>query len=231
MNSQTFSQFLGNLSKEPLPVLDTDITLEKFVKIDLSEKNNELLNFDVSSSKEWRKYITSYLKQRYSDVAFGGYLETRNLYERSDYFKNLTNNDQRNIHLGIDLWCIENTKVLAVLDGVIHSFKNNNNHGDYGPTIILKHEINHQEFYTLYGHLSSSSINKLITGTKILQGDTIGYLGDSTVNGDYASHLHFQIIRDLEHNFGDYPGVSSKNKIELFKNNCPDPNLLLKLKN
>jgi len=231
MTSQTFHQFLNTLSKEPLRVIDTNITLDKFVKIDLTENNKDLLNFDVSSSENWIKYISLYLKQRVSDVAFGGYLEKRKLYDRSEYFKGLDKNDQRNIHLGIDLWCNENTKVLAVMDGVVHSFKNNNNYGDYGPTIILKHEIDHQQFYTLYGHLSISSINKLIIGTKISRGDTIGHIGDSKVNGDYAPHLHFQIIRDLADYIGDYPGVCSKKNIEFFKKNCPDPNLLLKLKN
>ena len=231
MNSQKFNFFLSKLSNKPLPVLYTNNTLDKFIEIDLSVKNKELLNFDTSSSKEWENYITSYLKRRNSAIAFGGYLEKRNLYDRSDYFKNSIENEQRNIHLGIDLWCVANTKVLAVLDGVVHSFKNNNNYGDYGPTIILKHTFIGQEFYTLYGHLSMCSIDKLTIGKEILQGDIIGYLGDSKVNGDYAAHLHFQIIRDIAQNFGDYPGVSSKKNIEKFKMNCPDPNLLLKLKN
>ena len=216
MNSQKFNFFLSKLSNKPLPVLDTNNTLDKFIEIDLSVKNKELLNFDTSSSKEWENYITSYLKRRNSAIAFGGYLEKRNLYDRSDYFKNSIENEQRNIHLGIDLWCVANTKVLAVLDGVVHSFKNNNNYGDYGPTIILKHTFIGQEFYTLYGHLSMCSIDKLRIGKEILQGDIIGYLGDSKVNGDYAAHLHFQIIRDIAQNFGDYPGVSSKKNIEKF---------------
>ena len=104
MTSQTFHQFLNTLSKEPLRVIDTNITLDKFVKIDLTENNKDLLNFDVSSSENWIKYISSYLKQRVSDVAFGGYLEKRKLYDRSEYFKGLDKNNQRNIHIGIDLW-------------------------------------------------------------------------------------------------------------------------------
>ncbi|WP_373943365.1 peptidoglycan DD-metalloendopeptidase family protein [Polaribacter sejongensis] len=145
--------------------------------------------------------------------------------------KNQSENNKRNIHLGIDLWCKENTKVLAVLDGEIHSFKNNKNYGDYGPTIILKHQIKKEVFYTLYGHLSLKSIENIKIGDTVLQGNTIGYLGDSSVNGEYAPHLHFQIIRDLEDNFGDYPGVSSKENIAFYKNNCPNPNLLLKILN
>ncbi len=72
MNSQKFNFFLSKLSNKPLPVLDTNITLDKFIEIELSVKNKELLNFDISSSKEWENYITSYLKRRNSVIAFGG---------------------------------------------------------------------------------------------------------------------------------------------------------------
>ena len=54
-------------------------------------------------------------------------------------------------------------------------------------------------------------------------------LGDATINGDYAPHLHFQIIKDIAENTGDYPGVCSKNKRNYYLDNCPDPNLLLKI--
>lgn len=60
-------------------------------------------------------------------------------------------------------------------------------------------------------------------------GDKIGAVGSAKVNGEYAPHLHFQIIEDLQGNSGDYPGVSSKEDIEFYLKNCPDPNLLLKI--
>jgi murein DD-endopeptidase MepM/ murein hydrolase activator NlpD len=229
MKTRTFNQFLNQLSDSPLPVIDVTISLDAYVPITISEKNKDLLNFDISSSSAWRKYIESFLEENNSDVAFGGYLEKRNIYDRSNYFKKLTESEKRNIHLGIDLWCNVNTKVLAVLDGEIHSFKNNINHGDYGPTIILKHQVEEVVFYTLYGHLSLSSIENLKVGDLVLQGNIIGRLGDFSINGDYAPHLHFQIIKDLENNFGDYPGVSSEENIEFYSKNCPNPNLLLKL--
>ncbi|WP_235869110.1 hypothetical protein [Polaribacter aquimarinus] len=81
---------------------------------------------------------------------------------------NQTKDNQRNIHLIIDLWCKENIKVLAVLDGEIHSFKNNNNYGDYGPTIILKHGIGSHRFYTLYGDLTLNSIKNIKVRDKVL---------------------------------------------------------------
>ena len=77
--------------------------------------------------------------------------------------------------------------------------------------------------------MSLVSIENIKIGDVVLKGNVIGFLGDTSVNGDYAPHLHFQIIRDLEENFGDYPGVSSEKNIEFYKLNCPNPNLLLKL--
>ena len=225
-----FEQFLVDISPNSLKVIDEEISTNEYFLIDLSEKNKDLEMFDISSSQEWEKYIDAFLKEKNAKVAFGGYLEKRNIYNRSTYFSNQDIENQRNIHLGIDLWCKAGTKVLAVLDGEIHSFKFNENYGDYGPTIILKHVIKNVEFYSLYGHLSMSSIKNLKIGTKIYQGEIIGFLGDASINGDYAPHLHFQIIKDLNNNFGDYPGVSSEKTLNFYKKNCPNPNLLLKLK-
>jgi hypothetical protein len=42
--------------------------------------------------------------------------------------------------------------------------------------------------------------------------------------------LHFQIIEEISNTFGDYPGVCSKSDLDYYLKNCPDPNLLLKIK-
>lgn len=218
---------LNNISEKPLFVIDKNIPITKYIPISIASTNKDL-TFDVSSSDEWEVYINNYLKVNDKLLAFGGYLETRDIYNRSEYFNKQSKENQRNIHLGIDLWCDANT---AVLDGKIHSFKNNKNHGDYGPTIILKHVIDNRVFYSLYGHLSESSLKNLNIGDKVSKGEKIAVLGDNSVNGDYAPHLHFQLIIDMEGKLGDYPGVSSIKTLDFYKNNCPDPNLLLKLPN
>jgi len=218
-----------NFFEAPLLVIDPSISLVDYLPIDISKSNSELENFDISSSTEWTNYIHKYLNKNNVKVAFGGYLEVRDIYARSSYFKSQDIENERNIHLGIDLWCLENTSVLSVLDGEIHSFKNNKNHGDYGPTIIIKHQFKETVFYSLYGHLTISSIKNLELGQKVKRGEVIGFLGDASVNGDYAPHLHFQLIKDLQGNFGDYPGVCSSNELAFYKQNCPNPNDLLKL--
>jgi murein DD-endopeptidase MepM/ murein hydrolase activator NlpD len=63
------------------------------------------------------------------------------------------------------------------------------------------------------------------------KGQQIATLGDASVNGDYSPHLHFQIIKNIGDYFGDYPGVCSKTDLNFYLDNCPNPNLLLKIKN
>ena len=228
MPSEDFSDFLNNISSQPLYVIDDSIPISQYTSIDLSENNSDLKHFDVSSSLAWQEYITHYLQGQKKAVAYGGYLEQRNIYRRSSYF-NSKKEEERNIHLGVDLWSSAQTKVLTPLDATIHSFKNNTNFGDYGPTIILQHHIENETFFTLYGHLSLESIAKLSLGQTFKAGDCIARLGYPDINGDYAPHLHFQIVRNIGNYFGDYPGVSSQKNLDNYIANCPDPNTLLKL--
>ena len=211
-----------------IKVIDRTIPYSKYTDLDLSIANEELNKLNLSNSKEFEKYIHSFLKQKKANVAYGGYNEIRNLYKRSTVFNDL-NTEERNIHIGLDLWVKSGTVVLAALDGKVHSFQNNNNLGDYGPTIILEHQLENHTFYTLYGHLSLESITQIKVDDFYVKGQKLATLGVSEVNGDYAPHLHFQIIKDIENNFGDYPGVCSQNKLDYYLENCPDPNLLLKI--
>lgn len=211
------------------PVIDASISKSDYITIDLSQANKDLNTFDITSSAAWEMYIANYLKKHNKKVAYGGYLEKRGIYNRSDYFNNPNPETERDIHLGLDLWIEAGTTVLAAYTGEIHSFKDNTNFGDYGPTIILKHTIEGVVFYSLYGHLSRESLIGLNIGDKIKKGQSIAQLGTAQVNGDYAPHLHFQIIKDLQGNTGDYPGVSSLIDLEFYKENTVNPEWVLKM--
>ena len=223
------NKILDASNQEEIFVLGDSISIDDYVAIDLSKQNEDLKLFDVSSSKAWEIYINNYLEKANKKVAYGGYLEHRNLYDRSDYFSSQTEETQRNIHLGLDLWCPAGTDILAAFNGVIHSFNDNTNFGDYGPTIILEHSLGNDMFYTLYGHLSRASIKNIKVGQSVKQGGIIAQLGDAKVNGDYAPHLHFQIIKDLQGKEGDYPGVCSAKELEFYKQNTIDPKPILGL--
>lgn len=224
-----FEKNLNQLSIASLRVINRDIPLSKYVPIDLSISNKKLKEVDLSSSNSLSKFINNEISKQDGLIGYGGYVETRNIYQRSTHFNKLNIEDERNIHIGIDLWAPEESCIYAPLDGIVHSFKNNTNYGDYGPTIILKHVYEEYVFYTLYGHLSLKSIEKLQIGKVFKAGDIIATLGDASVNGDYPPHLHFQIIKEIQGFEGDYPGVCSKNQLAFYINNCPNPNMLLKL--
>jgi murein DD-endopeptidase MepM/ murein hydrolase activator NlpD len=210
--------------QSPIPILDDRIPTSEYCPIDLSISNTELKAFDISNAEECQHYVGAILKKNNAKVAYGGYLEKRNLYGISERFQE---NVPRNIHLGMDFWCDAGTTVIAPLDGVVHSYANNSDFGNYGPTILLIHEINGHTFYSLYGHLSLESLNAISIGKAIDKGDAFASLGTSTINVGYAPHLHFQLILDLGMYQGDYPGVCSESDLEYFAANCPDPNLML----
>lgn len=216
------------LDLKDIKVIDSKIPYSRYTPLDLSASNLELNALNLTDSTQFEEYINNLLTKNNAKVAYGGYNEIRNLYKRSTVFNEL-NTEERNIHIGLDLWIKAGTPVLAALNGRVHSFQYNNNLGDYGPTILLEHKYENLTFYTLYGHLALDSISTLKIDDFYDKGQQIATLGDATVNGDYAPHLHFQIIKNIENYFGDYPGVCSKTNLPFYLENCPNPNLLLKI--
>ena len=216
-------------SFEAVKVIASEIDYSEYVALDLSVFSSELQHHSLVTSQDYEVFIQNHLDKTNAKIAFGGYLERRNLYKRSTVFKNESSNE-RNIHIGLDLWINEQAAIFAALDGKIHSFQNNDAVGDYGPTLILEHNINGFTFHTLYGHLSLDSLKDKTIGDEIKQGIQIATLGLPPINGDYAPHLHFQIIINMENKKGDYPGVCNVKDLGFYSKNCPNPNLLLKIK-
>ena len=220
------SEFLAN--QENVSVLSTHFSKSDYFRIDLTPQNDELHHFDFKNPKKFEDYLNQKALQNNSKIAYGGYLERRLIYQHNQIFNNPAVRE-RNIHIGLDLWLPAKSEIFCAMEGRLHSFQNNNNPGDYGPTIILEHEWKHKKYYTLYGHLSKTSLENLKLGTFYEKGALIATLGDASENGFYAPHLHFQIIENIGHYIGDYPGVCSEDDLNFYKTNCPNPNLLLKL--
>jgi len=219
---------LLNHSEGLIAILDGEIPFCKYIPLDLSVSNSDLRTLDISNPAICQEYIDKVLKNDSFSLAYGGYLERRNLYNKSPGFA-IKGEEERDIHLGIDFWAKAWTKVIAPLRGVVHSFKNNAVSGDYGPTIILRHKLDSMQFYTLYGHLSIESLQGLHKNKEIKAGEVLATLGDTRINVNYAPHLHFQIIKELGDFKGDYPGVCAQKDLHTYQKNCPDPNLLLKI--
>ncbi|MDA9614345.1 M23 family metallopeptidase, partial [Pseudomonadota bacterium] len=86
-------------------------------------------------------------------------------------------------HNGVDYAAKRNTPIRATGEGVIESIGWK---GGYGRTIVIRHG---GDISTLYAHLEKYQPS-LIKGSKIKQGQTIGYVGDSGLAT--APHLHYE---------------------------------------
>ena len=198
-----------------------------YKKLDFSEANKDLLQRDLSETKTFSSYVFEEMLSNNAFIGIGGYDENRIIYRHRQHFTKEEN--PRCIHLGTDIWTDAGDPVYAPLDREIHSFTFNDQYGDYGPTIILKHKLEETIFYTLYGHLSLDSLDGLFEGKRILSGEKIASIGDYPTNGDWTPHLHFQIIADMSVYKGDFPGVCSLQDREYYLSVCPDANLILRI--
>jgi murein DD-endopeptidase MepM/ murein hydrolase activator NlpD len=218
---------LENHQHEIHPVVPFNPETEALFPFDFTETNKELTQEQIADTEKFSRYINEQLGKHSCKYGIGGYNEHRILYARSRYFD--TTEEPRRLHLGIDIWGSAGTKVMSPLDGIVHSFAFNNNDSDYGATIILTHNLEGLTFNTLFGHLSLNSIKNLSEGRRIRGGEVFTEFGMRFENGNWPSHLHFQLIMNMENWQGDYPGVCKFSERGKWLQNSPDPDLILKL--
>ncbi|MBI3284805.1 MAG: peptidoglycan DD-metalloendopeptidase family protein [Burkholderiales bacterium] len=86
-------------------------------------------------------------------------------------------------HKGVDFAAVSGTPIRASGDGVVESASHS---GGYGNLVVLKHWSNYS---TAYAHMSrfAAGIRK---GSKVSQGEVIGYVG--TTGWSTGPHLHYE---------------------------------------
>jgi peptidoglycan LD-endopeptidase LytH len=196
------------------------------ILLNLTKENQELQKVDIPDPVQFEAYVLGLQKKHGVLFSIGKYDENRTIYDHSMVY---AGSERRSLHMGMDLWMPENTPVFAPYPGRVHSFRNNDAIGDYGPTIFLEHHLDDIRFYTLYGHLTAESLETLQVGQEIKQGSRFCDIGGYPVNGNWVPHLHFQIVSDLGAYVGDFPGVCKQSDRETFLKNCPHPNLILQI--
>ncbi|WP_124979056.1 peptidoglycan DD-metalloendopeptidase family protein [Nonlabens xiamenensis] len=202
------------------PLIDPQYQSEDYFPIDLSVNNPYWDECDVGNIDVFDAYLQRKRQETGSFVAYGGYLEQRALYRQSARFQEGL---VRDTHLGLDLWAPAGTTVHALMDGEIHSFADNNDPGNYGPTLILKHNWRGQPLYSLYGHLSKKDLSSWEVGASFRESDIIAHLGTAEENGGYSPHLHFQVMTDMLEYHGDFPGVAAASELRFYKGLVLDP--------
>lgn len=226
MARDAFSKTLAELSSaSPFPFA---LQEKRGLLLNLCADSDLLTQTDPANANAFEGWIRGKLESTGADFAVGGYGEDRTLYRISDLF-GAASEEPRTVHLGVDFWLPSGTPVHAVLPGVVHSTRDNKAFGDYGPTVIMMHELGGHRFYTLYGHLARPSLIGSPPGRRVEAGEQIGWVGETHENVGWPPHLHFQVIRDLEGREGDYPGVCKASERTVWLARCPDPNLLFRL--
>ena len=114
-------------------------------------------------------------------------------------------------HEGIDIKCLQRDRrgepldpVHAVADGEVAFINTKPGLSNYGRYIVLQHDWNGIEVFSLYAHLSAIAPS-LVTGQPVKKAQVIATLGHSTntregISRDRA-HLHFEIDLLLNPNF------------------------------
>ena len=216
--------------KSAASVLDVDLRTSPSLVFDLGV-GSLLLGADPNAGETpaLTERIFGEMKRAGVRVGVGRYNEARPLYS-SPLFGSVDNpvSERRTIHLGIDLFVEPGTALRAPLDGVVHILANNAAPKDYGPLVILRHEIgDSEEFFTLYGHLTTDTLTGLKVGQRVARGQEFARVGTPEENGGWAPHAHFQIILDLLDLGADFPGVAYASQRAVWTSLSSDPNLLL----
>jgi murein DD-endopeptidase MepM/ murein hydrolase activator NlpD len=206
-------------------VVDFDADKDRLYRFDLTANNTELNAETFGDTEKFSNWITEKLRTNNCLYGIGGYMEHRTIYARSPHFD--TDDEPRRLHLGVDIWGDAGAAVYSPLQGKVHSFNDNNNFGDYGPTIILEHDLEGLKLYSLYGHLSRESLSSLSIGMPVYSNQKIGNFGNMDENGHWPPHLHFQLMFGMEGKEGDYPGVCRYSEKDNYLKNIPDPQLIL----
>jgi len=227
-NHQLLKQYLLNHPEYVGKVVDYNPSTDRLFPFDFTAANTELTIADLADTERFSNWVNAKLSVGNYKYGIGGYMEHRTIYGRSNLFSG--EEEPRRLHLGVDIWAPAGTPVYTPLAGKIHSFQDNNNFGDYGPTIILEHDLDGLKLYSLYGHLNRESLADLHPGKSISLNQQIATFGNVDENGSWPPHLHFQLMFDIGDCRGDYPGVGRFSKQAQLMENIPDPDLILHFK-
>jgi 4-aminobutyrate aminotransferase-like enzyme/Ser/Thr protein kinase RdoA (MazF antagonist) len=224
------SAWIGREGSGMAPVLDVDLRTEPCLVFDLSV-GSPLLGADPRSTETGALTETLFREMKKAEVAVGvgRYDEARLLYVSPLFGEGeATTDERRTVHLGVDLFVPPGSSVRAPLEGVVHILANNDAPQDYGPLVILRHQTGDgAPFFTLYGHLSDDTLSGLKEGQTVAAGQEIARVGAPPKNGDWAPHLHFQLILDLLSLDRDFPGVCRASERDMWTALSPDPNIVL----
>lgn len=118
------------------------------------------------------------------------------------------------IHEGLDIRCLQRDKhgepidpVMATADGTVAYINTRPSLSNYGNYIILRHQIEGMEIFSLYAHLQSIR-EGLKAGQSVKAGETIAIMGRTANTHEGISkeraHVHFELNLMVNDRFADW---------------------------
>ncbi|RDJ12313.1 4-aminobutyrate aminotransferase [Rhizobium grahamii] len=196
-----------------------------------------VLDFSVAGGNCWaglapgaaEASIDAILAKQQADFAIGLYGEDRAIYQ-GDAFETGTEGARRSVHLGIDIFVPAGEPVYAPFAGIVAFIHDDAVAFGFGPTVLLQHESDDGTvFWTLYGHLAREGVARLSVGQPIAKGEAFAAFGAASENGQWAPHLHFQIVTDHLGLGGRMHGVGVRDQWQVWRDVSPDPSVVLGL--
>lgn len=213
------------------PLTGHDLRTTPVLGLDLSV-GSTLVSSDAANNaaEPFTRRVFEAMREAGVAVAAGGYDEARLLYATDAYAAGPVTDERRTVHIGLDLTLPAGAPLHAPLDGVVHGVEDAAARLDYGPVVVLRHEVPGAEpliFYTLYGHLDREALGRLSPGQAIAAGERFASVGAPPENGDWWPHVHLQIITDLLDVPCNFNGVAPASQRATWLSLSPDPNLIL----
>jgi 4-aminobutyrate aminotransferase-like enzyme/Ser/Thr protein kinase RdoA (MazF antagonist) len=225
-------KYLAENGHMAFPVTGITPDDSRFMVLDLSVEGNIISGDpEMNDADRLSHRIRREMKEKGAMVAVGRWCEPRILYT-SPLFSDSAFRERpdRSVHLGVDLFADAGHPLYSPFDGEVYIAQYNPDHLDYGNMIILKHPLPEgSNFYTLYGHLSASSVKGRCRGDKVSRGEEFAWIGEPGENGGWSPHLHFQLIGDMRRVEASFPGVCRPTETAGWKILSPDPNLVLNI--
>ena len=212
------------------PLLGRDLRTTPVAPLDFSA-GSVLISSDSAENApdDLDRRVQRVLAEHGATIGAGGYDEARLIY---DWPSESRAAEPRTIHIGLDLSLPAGSPLYAPLDGAVHGFENADSYHDYGPMIVLRHSTGGTdpvEFFTLYGHLTRDSLDRLAIGKRITKGTEFARVGSAPNNGNWWSHVHVQLITDMLDVPCNVDGAVRASQRAVWHSICPDPNLLLQI--
>lgn len=122
--------------------------------------------------------------------------------------------DGKQFHEGIDIRCLTRTasgepadKVRATAEGVVAYVNDKPSLSNYGRYVVLRHQIDGMEVFSLYAHLSAVAAG-LKPGKAVKAGEQIAVMGRSANTAEgitkARAHVHFELNLFISDKFPDY---------------------------